>query len=90
MFAVMKYIGIFEAKTKLSELCETVAKTGESVTVTKRGKPLVQIRPVEPQGQDIVERRNAYLKRYGRTEKKDKKDFEVPARSREVIDFNLD
>ncbi|RLB48130.1 MAG: hypothetical protein DRI90_25650, partial [Deltaproteobacteria bacterium] len=37
---------LFEVKTRLSELCQEVAETGESVMVTKRGKPLVRIVPL--------------------------------------------
>jgi prevent-host-death family protein len=42
----MKALGLFEVKTRLSELCQEVADTGESVTVTRRGKPLVRIVPL--------------------------------------------
>ena len=42
----MKALGLFEVKTRLSELCQEVAETGESVMVTKRGKPLVRIVPL--------------------------------------------
>ena len=44
----MTTLGIYEAKTKLSEICEQVAQTGEPVVVTRRGVPLVQIDPVAP------------------------------------------
>jgi prevent-host-death family protein len=44
----VKEIGIFEIKTKLSSICEEVARTGESVLVTKRGKPFVRIDPIYP------------------------------------------
>ncbi len=43
----MKTFGIFEIKTKLSSICEEVARTGESVIVTKRGKPFVSIVPLD-------------------------------------------
>ena len=39
-------IGIFEAKTKFSELCEQVARTGKEIVVTRRGKRVVRIAPV--------------------------------------------
>lgn len=39
-------VGIFEAKTKFSELCEQVARTGQEVVVTRRGKRMVRIAPV--------------------------------------------
>lgn len=40
-------IGLFEAKNKLSELADKVARTGETVIITRRGKPLVRMMPVE-------------------------------------------
>ncbi len=42
----MKTLGIFEIKTRLSQVCEEVAQTGESVLVTRRGEPLVRIDPL--------------------------------------------
>jgi prevent-host-death family protein len=44
----MTMIGLFEAKTKFSELCEQVAKRREPVVITRRGRPLVRIEPVGP------------------------------------------
>jgi prevent-host-death family protein len=42
----MKMIGVFEAKTKFSKICDEVARSGRSVLVTKRGHPLVRIDPL--------------------------------------------
>jgi prevent-host-death family protein len=42
----MDTIGAFEAKTHLSSLLERVAK-GEKFTITKHGKPLAQLVPVD-------------------------------------------
>lgn len=42
----VKTLGIFEIKTRLSRICEEVAQTGESVLVTRRGRPLVRIDPL--------------------------------------------
>jgi prevent-host-death family protein len=42
----VKALGIFEIKTKLSQVCEDVARTDEAVLVTKRGKPFVRIVPL--------------------------------------------
>jgi prevent-host-death family protein len=39
-------IGAFEAKTRLSELLERVAK-GHRYRITRRGKPVAELRPVE-------------------------------------------
>jgi prevent-host-death family protein len=38
-------IGAFEAKTRLSELLERVAR-GQSFRITKRGKPVAELRPI--------------------------------------------
>ena len=43
----MKAIGIFEVKTKISEICETVKETHEPVIITKRGVPMVKITTIE-------------------------------------------
>ncbi|MFQ5687649.1 MAG: type II toxin-antitoxin system Phd/YefM family antitoxin [Candidatus Scalindua sp.] len=43
----MKNIGLFEAKTRLSEICEKVRKERQPVLITRRGKPLVRIDPIE-------------------------------------------
>jgi prevent-host-death family protein len=45
---MMATVGIFDAKTRLSEIAERVKRTGEPVTVTKRGVPLVEIVPCRP------------------------------------------
>lgn len=42
----MKTLGLFDAKNRFSEVCDTVATTGEPVMVTRRGKPIAQIVPV--------------------------------------------
>lgn len=39
-------VGVFEAKTRLSELLETVQR-GEEVIITKRGLPIATLRPIE-------------------------------------------
>ncbi len=42
----MREVGSFEAKTHLSALLEEVA-TGASITITRRGKPVAQLVPVD-------------------------------------------
>lgn len=42
----MKTVGLFEAKTKLSGLCEEVSRTKLPLLLQRRGKPLVMISPV--------------------------------------------
>jgi prevent-host-death family protein len=64
----MVTIGLFEAKTKLSEICERVAAQGVSVMVTRRGKPLVTIEPMKPAKsgrKSVWDRRAAYEKKHG-------------------------
>lgn len=39
----MKTIGIFDAKTRLSELCREVAETGESILIERRGSPIAEL-----------------------------------------------
>lgn len=41
----MKTVGAFDAKTHLSDLLEKVAR-GESFLITKRGKPIASLSPV--------------------------------------------
>jgi prevent-host-death family protein len=43
-------MGIFEAKTQLSELAQSAA-SGEVVVLTKRGKPIAQIRALQDQNE---------------------------------------
>jgi prevent-host-death family protein len=45
----VKEIGAFEAKTKLSELLEQVAR-GRTYRITKRGRPVAELRPVSAAG----------------------------------------
>ena len=85
----MKTIGLFDAKTRLSEICDTVATTQHAVIVTRRGQPLVTIQPIRAETVTIRERRVQYLANRGKREKPDRTDFEPAARSAEVTDFGL-
>ena len=76
----MKTVGIFEAKTRLSEICDEVARTGKSVTVTRRGQPLVRIDPVEVERFSVWEDRAEYVATRGQL----KEEFDLPCRSNEV------
>ena len=40
-------IGVFDAKTRLSEIIDQVARTGEAVVITRRGRPLVRLVPID-------------------------------------------
>ena len=44
MVQILKTVGIFEAKTRLSEICAEVAGTGDTVIISKRGEPIVEVR----------------------------------------------
>ena len=73
----MKRIGIYEAKTHLSQICEETAATGESWLISKNGKPLVKIVPYRDTDHptsvwDTVEESTA---RYGPLE-----DIDIPGR----------
>jgi prevent-host-death family protein len=76
----MTKIGLFEAKTKFSEICDKVASKGETVIVTRRGKPLVKIEPIATYptgGSEIWKLREKFDKEHGpQTE-----DFELPPRT---------
>jgi len=41
----MEEVGIFDAKTRFSELIEQVNQTGRPITITNRGKPVAEITP---------------------------------------------
>ena len=63
-------IGAFEAKTRLSELLEQVAR-GRSYRITRRGKPIAELRPVEAR-----DRRPTYGRDRGRIRMDEK--FDAP------------
>jgi prevent-host-death family protein len=44
----MTRVGSFEAKTKFAELLDKV-EAGETVTITRHGKPVAQLVPVQPE-----------------------------------------
>lgn len=54
----MSSVGSFEAKTKLAELLDRV-EAGETVVITRRGRPVAQLVPVT--GTDERERRRALV-----------------------------
>jgi prevent-host-death family protein len=51
-------VGSFEAKTKLAELLDRV-EAGETLVITRRGRPVAQLVPVRPA--DERERRRAMV-----------------------------
>ncbi|MCU0307027.1 MAG: type II toxin-antitoxin system Phd/YefM family antitoxin [Thermoleophilia bacterium] len=44
----MREVAISEAKAHLLRLADEVARTGEELVITRRGRPLVRVVPVEP------------------------------------------
>ena len=66
----MKSVGSYEAKTHLPKLLDRVEK-GESITITKRGKPVAKLVPAGDIGrgdvQSVIAAFRAYSTRQGRT-----------------------
>jgi len=50
-----KIYSTYEAKAKLSELLDRVQE-GESITITRRGEPIAEVRPIEQSGDYLAER----------------------------------
>ncbi len=46
MVEVVRSMGIQEARDQLQELCGHVAASGERVVLSRRGQPVVEVRPV--------------------------------------------
>ena len=63
----MKQIGLFEAKTRLSELCQEVSEGGEEILITRRGKPWVRLLAWKEGGKapDVWEEREQRMKKKG-------------------------
>ena len=78
----MRSVGLFEAKTKFSEICRGVATSGQAVVVTHRGKPMVRIEAVAgPRKRTSVwDRRAAHVKKNGPLTV----DFDLPKRGRQT------
>ncbi len=80
---------MFEAKTRLSEICDEVARTRVPVTITRRGTALVMIEPASKPRMTIKERRATYLTTHSADERDDASDFEPAERSREQATFRI-
>ena len=69
----MKTVGIFEAKTKFTSICEQVVRTGQAVVVSKRGRPIVLVAPIPSSLQskrpDILTAWQEWTEAKGREEK---------------------
>ena len=44
--AIKQKIGIQELKKSLSRIIDQISESGESITITKRGKPIAEINPI--------------------------------------------
>ena len=79
----MKAIGIFEVKTKISEICETVKETHEPVIITKRGVPMVKITTIE----DSEKQSDIWVKHKKFIEKNEPliEEFSAPSRKVDLI-----
>lgn len=74
----MKTVGLFEAKTHLSEICQEVLKRGEGVLITKRGKPMVKIVPAERRW-NVWEARQLWVEENGPIEEDFRTALRTPA-----------
>ena len=54
MRCAVKQIGVYEAKTQLPRLLDEVER-GESVTITRHGRPVARLVPVGPQRRTVGE-----------------------------------
>jgi prevent-host-death family protein len=74
-------MGLFEVKNRFSEVCDRVFKTGEPCIVTRHGKPIVKVTPIDDDGEssvwDRVEERRV---QYGQV----MDDFDLPSRNAEA------
>jgi len=65
----MRFVGSYEAKTHLPRLLSQVEK-GETITITKRGKPVAVLSPAREQPQrdlaDVIAEFRAYSKEQAR------------------------
>jgi len=78
----MKTMGIFEAKTKFSEICDMVDKSKEPILITKRGVPVVKINPViNTKKSEIWNMREKFIKENGEI------DIDIPIPKRKIDDF---
>ena len=85
----MNAIGLFEAKTKFSEICARVAAKGETVVVTRRGRPLVKIEPIpaaKGRPVSVWDRRVEFEKKHGRFTE----DFTLPPGEKQTWRSPLD
>lgn len=81
-------IALYDAKNRLSEICNQVSETGQPCVISRRGKPVVKLVPIEEECVsasvwDTVEEAQA---RYGALDD----DFILPQRSEVSRETPLD
>lgn len=82
MIRNMKTVGLFEAKTKLSEICEEVARSKRPIVISRRGKPLVQIMPAQAADESTTGSMLDDLRKWDADHPGDEgTDFELPPRN---------
>jgi len=70
----MRTVALNDATAKLSDLCDTVERTGEPVQITRQGRPVVMIAPWKEPG--VWAAREDHELRHGPLNEA----FEIPAR----------
>lgn len=65
----MKTVGAHEAKTHLSSLLDEVER-GETITITRHGKPVAQLVPSPPSAEERVNRNREVLEELRRIREK--------------------
>ena len=84
----MESVALYDAKNRLSELCNKVTETGEPCVISRRGKPIVKLVPIDDPEEygsvwGTVEEAHA---KYGTLDA----DFDLPERSQETRPSPLD
>jgi len=78
----MKAMSLFDTKNRLSEVCDQVLSTGEPVVITRRGRAIVQIVPIQENEsrQSVWSTVAESRAKYGKI----KDDFDLPERNSDV------
>ena len=75
----MDMAALYDAKNRLNEICNQVVESGQPCVISRRGKPVVKLVPVEAElaGESVWDSVEASRVRYGELEE----DFILPKRS---------
>jgi len=79
----MTTIGLFEAKTRFSEVCEQVSRRREPVVITRRGRPIARLEPIRPghaMSSSVWSARRDWEKKHGPL----RENFSLPRRARQA------